>query len=251
MQEHAVLYIAAFWAHTLWTPGGSRRSPLPTTGREFSFPFFPNCFTRQTRGALQRLTYYRTRCVHCGLWSAELWVGFCKDSRLSPHRSSPSSRTVWRARGVPWRKPGKGFGGLLDFRIVSGTDCLKSKKIFFPAEDSPQGREFPVPFIWRRITQSYSMFTGNVTETTFTSITASLSKSYFTFGWIYFSVKIKGEKKNRRTALRKKKVVASFSRETVQTWRPWNVRIGLKSLSTKKQKNKTEKRDESWKRFSL
>lgn len=229
VQELAVLYTAAFWPHTLWTPGGSRHSQLWNTVREVSFLFSQLFYPTKTRASRQ-LRYYCTRCVHCGLWSAEVWVGFCKDLRLSPHWSSLSLKRLASERSALVR-----VGGSAGFQDCSGKDCLKSKDFSCWGLDAREGDgEFPVLFLgvgkgeWQ---QSFSMFTWNVTKTTFMSVTASLEELLYFWMDLFFCKK-KRKKKGKRFV----KVVASFSRKTVQTWRPSNKQIRLKSLSLKKKK---------------
>lgn len=64
------------------------------------------------------------------------------------------------------------------------------------------------------------MFTWNVTKTTFMSLTTSLEELLYFWMDLFFC------KKEKRFV----KVVASFSRKTVQTWRPSDIKIRLKTL---------------------
>lgn len=116
--------------------------------------------------------------------------------------ASPEQAVVKNGFGEREECLGENLGKGSEVCWISGLfqdQIALSQKRFFPAEDSPQEREFPVPFIWRRITQSYSMFTGNVTETTFTSITTSLEELLY-FWMDLFFCKNKRRKKSTDSA---------------------------------------------------
>ena len=103
---------------TTWTPGTA----------EFLLSFL-DYFSRWKQGH-RVLAYWETVLqVHCGLWSAEVWVGFCKDlmTRLVASLEQPVVEKV-----DEWEEC-LGEGGPLDFRIVQEKIAL-SQKIFLAEE---------------------------------------------------------------------------------------------------------------------
>lgn len=177
--KHTVLYTAA-----LWPQGhqGQQTSPAVKHSSGLSFLFSQLFFPTKQKG-------------HRGNWdnyfTSSLWTLVGRSlSRLLQRFDDETVASLdqpvvegWRVRGVPW-------WGSAGFQDCSGKDCLKLKKIFL-AEESVRGREMERFRSFRgrewQSKQSFSMFTWNVTKTTFMSLTASLED--FTFGWIYFSVK--------------------------------------------------------------
>lgn len=85
---------------------------------------------------------------------------------------------------------------------------------------------FQVPSGVRRIKQTILQHVYLDCDEDNVYVSHSLSwNSYFTFGWIYFSVKKKKNRKRKRK--RFVKVVASFSRER---WKPWIDKLSKKPI---------------------
>lgn len=97
----------------------------------------------------------------------------------------------WRARGVPW-------GGSAGFQDCSGKDCLKLKRFFSLRKRCEGGRQrVSSP----RGDENDKNKANNLSACLLGSwwrqhlcLSQPLLKSYFTFGWIYFSVKKKEKK---------------------------------------------------------
>lgn len=133
-----VLYTAAFWPQTVWTPGTADEPGCQTQRGTFFFSFL-NYFSRQTQKLLKKTNKKKghrgsrdtilTRCVHCG---PKFESAFAKIWRTDCRLALGGAAAPRRVRGVPWLK--KRWGG--DFQDRSGKDCLKVKRFFAPRKSA-------------------------------------------------------------------------------------------------------------------
>lgn len=184
----------------------SRCSQLSNAAREFLFFSFTRLFfpTKQNKGHRGNWDTILQRCVHCG--RKKVWVGFCKDLTRKTCRLAGCSLSLWRLtseRSALVRGP-------LDFRIVQEKIALSLKDF---SRWGVGAREGGKEGGRRRVSRSPFSVGGGGDEHKANNLSACLlgtwrrqhlclaqplSKSYFTFGWIYFSVKQK-QKKRKKT----------------------------------------------------
>lgn len=167
----------------------------------------PSCETQRGKFLFSFLNYFtRQKHGHRGNWDTIVQDAFTVDFGQPKFESAFAKiwdcRLTgaacrwkgWRVRGVPWWE----LGGPLDFRIVQEKIAL-SQKIFL-AEDSTRGRETEnfQSFFWGWGKENDSSLSACLLGTwrrQHLCPSQPLLKSYFTFGWIYFSVKKKEKKK--------------------------------------------------------
>lgn len=169
------------------------------------FLFYSTIFPDETKQrASRQLRYYFT--TMRSLWPKKVWVGFCKDLTRKTCRLAGCSLSLWRLtseRSALVRGP-------LDFRIVQEKIALSLKDF---SRWGVGAREGGKEGGRRRVSRSPFSVGGGGDEHKANNLSACLlgtwrrqhlclaqplSKSYFTFGWIYFSVKQK-QKKRKKT----------------------------------------------------
>lgn len=121
-----VLYTAAFWPHTVWTPGTADDPSCQTQRGSFFFSLLLNYFSRRNKQRASRQLRYCFTTMR-SLWpKKKVWVGFLQrfdGEDLSPRRMQPVVVKV-----DEWEEClGEGSAG---FQDCSGKDCLKSKRFF-------------------------------------------------------------------------------------------------------------------------
>lgn len=169
------------------------------------FLFYSTIFPDETKQrASRQLRYYFT--TMRSLWpekSLSRLLQRFDEEDLSPRRMQPVVVKV-----DEWEEClGEGSAG---FQDCSGKDCLKSKRFFSLRSRREGGRErgretesFPLSFFRggggdEHKANNLSACLLGTWRRQHLCLAQPLSKSYFTFGWIYFSVKQK-QKKRKKT----------------------------------------------------